>query len=384
MFSPSSTTSTGALTTNERRRVALVALAVVGFVLGAYALTQGELPDPARPVSLLLGAALGFTFERGRFCFFCLYRDAFERRITRPLLSVVTALAVGAIGYALLFGLYLPNPKGEGLPPAAHISPVSLPLVAGACAFGLGMVLSGACISGHLYRIGQGYLRAIPALVGALVGFGLGFFSWNTLYLEQVSESPVWWLPRWLGYAGSLMLLLVVLGLVAWALLRVDRSEPVAPHSAVTSPLGLVAWALLRVDRSEPVAPHSAVTSPSRLFDVLFARRWSPVATGVVVGAIGIAAYLRSTPLGVTSQLSTVSRSYLDSREMLPEVLHGIDMMRGCVAIVASNITNNGWLVIGFVIASFVAAMHCLIYRDRQRSYRELPLRLFELGTVYR
>jgi len=28
--------------------------------------------------------------------------------------------------------------------------------------------------------------------------------------------------------------------------------------------------------------------------------------------------------------------------------------------------------------------MHCLIYGSRQRSYRELPLRLFELGTVYR
>jgi threonyl-tRNA synthetase len=28
--------------------------------------------------------------------------------------------------------------------------------------------------------------------------------------------------------------------------------------------------------------------------------------------------------------------------------------------------------------------MHCLIFDDRQRSYRELPLRLFELGTVYR
>jgi threonyl-tRNA synthetase len=28
--------------------------------------------------------------------------------------------------------------------------------------------------------------------------------------------------------------------------------------------------------------------------------------------------------------------------------------------------------------------MHVLIYRSRQRSYRELPLRLFELGTVYR
>ena len=331
MSSTSSTISSGALTTNERRRVALVALAVVGYVVAAYVLTRGELPDPARPVSLLLGAALGFAFERGRFCFFCLYRDAFERRITRPLLSIVTALAVGAVGYALMFGLYLPNPKGKGLPPAAHISPVSLPLVAGACAFGCGMVLSGACISGHLYRIGQGYLRAIPALVGALVGFGLGFFTWNTLYLEQVSESPVLWLPRWLGYSGSLVLLLAVLGVVAWVLMRLDRSEP--------------------------VAPRSVSAAPTRLFDVLFARRWSPVATGVVVGAIGIAAYLRSTPLGVTSQLSTVSRSYLDSREMLPEVLHGIDMMRGCVAIVASTITNNGWLVIGFVIASFVAAL---------------------------
>ena len=28
--------------------------------------------------------------------------------------------------------------------------------------------------------------------------------------------------------------------------------------------------------------------------------------------------------------------------------------------------------------------MHCLIFRARGRSYRELPLRLFEFGTVYR
>jgi threonyl-tRNA synthetase len=28
--------------------------------------------------------------------------------------------------------------------------------------------------------------------------------------------------------------------------------------------------------------------------------------------------------------------------------------------------------------------MHCLIYQSRQRSYRELPVRLFEFGTVYR
>jgi len=309
--------------------------ALVALLALAFWLAKGESTDPNAPVSLLIGAALGIAFERGRFCFFCIFRETFEEKKSRQMLSIITALAVGAIGYALMFGLYLPNPKGEGLPPAAHISPVSMPLVLGAFTFGIGMVLSGACISGHLYRIGQGYLRAIPALVGSLVGFGLGFFTWNTLYLEQVSESPVLWLPRWFGYSGSLVLTLAVLALLAWLLIRWDRTPDGTTESPTTA----------RV--------HTAAD----LRDVLLVRRWSPVATGAIVGGICIAAYLRTTPLGVTSQLSTVSRSVLDSRNALPEVLHGIDMMRGCVALVSSTITNNGWLVIGLVIASFAVAV---------------------------
>lgn len=317
-------------------RMMWVSIAVlVALIVAAFWLGNGETADPQRPISLLLGASLGVAFERGRFCFFCLYREAFEERRTRPLLSIVTALAVGAVGYALMFGLYLPNPKGEGLPPAAHISPVSLPLIAGAFAFGIGMVLSGACISGHLYRIGQGYLRAVPALIGSLIGFGLGFFTWNTLYLEQVSESPLLWLPRWFGYSGSLVLTLGVLAVLAWLLLR--WHSPADGDGSTASPF--------RIATGDDVR------------QLLLVRRWSPVATGAIVGAIGVAAYLRTTPLGVTSQLSTISRSVLDSRGALPDVLHGIDMMRGCVAVVSSTITNNGWLVIGFVVASTAVAV---------------------------
>lgn len=317
-------------------RMMWVSIAVlVALIVAAFWLGNGETADPQRPISLLLGASLGVAFERGRFCFFCLYREAFEERRTRPLLSIVTALAVGAVGYALMFGLYLPNPKGEGLPPAAHISPVSLPLIAGAFAFGIGMVLSGACISGHLYRIGQGYLRAVPALIGSLIGFGLGFFTWNTLYLEQVSESPLLWLPRWLGYSGSLVLTLGVLAVLAWLLLRW--------HSPA--------------DGDGSSASSFRIATGDDVRQLLLVRRWSPVATGAIVGAIGVAAYLRTTPLGVTSQLSTISRSVLDSRGALPDVLHGIDMMRGCVAVVSSTITNNGWLVIGFVVASTAVAV---------------------------
>jgi len=322
--------------TSVRRQTAYFLFLLAVLVGVALWLNAGETPDPGRPVSLLLGAALGFTFERGRFCFFCLFRDSIERRATRPLIAVVTAIAVGAVGYALTFGLYLPNPKGQGLPPGAHIAPVSLPLVLGAAAFGLGMVLSGACISGHLYRIGQGYLRAIPALFGALIGFGLGFFTWNTLYLEQVSESPVLWLPRWLGYSGSLVLLLAVSAIVAVWLVRADRSGSEEPAG------------------SSDLAVRGSF---AELRETLLVRRWSPAVTGAIVGVIGIFAYQRTTPLGVTSQLSTISRSYLDSRGALPDVLHGIDMMRGCVAIVTNTITNNGWLVIGFVVASLAATV---------------------------
>lgn len=302
----------------------------VALIIGAFVLSATSNGDSTKPFSLLLGAGVGLVFERGRFCFFCIFREAIEERRTSGLLSVITALAVGAIGHAVIFGLYLPNPKGEGLPPSAHISPVSEPLVFGALAFGLGMALSGACISGHLYRLGQGYLRAIPALVGSLIGFGLGFVTWNTLYLDFISERSSWWLPRWLGYGGSLVAVLAVLGAAALAVSRVDRTTA-----------------------DEKVARYEGF---DRLTGAL-RNPWRPVPTGALVGGLGILAYFRLDPLGVTSQLSTWSRTFMDGRDMLPDVMNGIDMMTGCVGIVTSAVTNNGWLIIGIVGASFASAL---------------------------
>lgn len=303
----------------------------VSLIVGAYVLQAKSSGDSSPAFSLLVGASLGIAFERGRFCFYCIFRESIEEQKTRGLISIFSALIVGAIGHAVLFGLFLPNPKGEGLPPNAHIAAVSIPLVAGAFAFGIGMVLSGACISGHFYRLGQGYLRAIPALIGSLLGFGLGFATWNNLYLNQISSSPVLWLPRWLGYGGSLIVTVLVLGSAALYFFSRDKAE-IAIAAKTNGSLG-------------------------QLIEKIFVTRWSPIATGSIVGIIGVFAYLRVTPLGVTAQLSTISRTFLDSQGKLPEVLHGIDLMKGCIGAVSTSITNNGWLVIGLVVASLAAAL---------------------------
>ena len=319
----------------EGRRAVLGGLIALVTAALAVALLVTREGDSTPALSLVIGAALGVAFERGRFCFYCIFREAIQERKTDGVQAILVALAVGAIGYTYVFGLYLPNSQGEGLPPLAHISPVSGALVLGGLSFGLGMALSGACISGHVYRLGQGYLRAIPALLGSLIGFGLGFMTWNWFYLRWITESPTWWLPRTFGYVGSLALLLAVLGLLSMVMHRRARS----------------------VSAIDPAVLDAPASSLGFLRGVFSGRLWSSRTTGVVVGLLGVMAYLRLSPLGVTSQLSGVSRTILNDRGALPEVMHGIDVMKGCVGAVVTTVTNNGWLIIGLALASFASAV---------------------------
>ena len=305
----------------------IAALLLLAFILSS------NTSNSTAPISLLIGMSLGLLLERGRFCFFCIFRDGIEDKNTTPFLSVLVAIATGSIGYALIFGQFLPDTSTDRLPPVAHIGPVSWVLVVAAFAFGIGMSLSGACISGHLYRLGQGYLRAIPALIGTLIGFLLAFLSWNWLYLNAISDAPTIWLPHYVGYSGALLITLSALLLLAFiAIRRGTNSDPI---------------------RKVSVAPLSL----SGTLKNLITERWSPIATGAIAGVLGTIAYLRVEPLGVTRQLSTTARTFMDSNKIGPESLVGLDRMAGCVAVVAEAITNNGWLVIGIIGTSFAAAL---------------------------
>jgi len=173
---------------------------------------------------LVFGSRAGHCFLNvAVFCFFCIWRDAIDRNYNSGLLAIYAAIGVGAIGYTVLFGIFQADPA-SGLPTGAHIGPVSIALVVAAFVFGLGMALSGACISGHIYRLAEGSLRAIVALAGTVLGFFIGYQTWNQLYSLTISVAPTIWLPTYLGYGGSLLLTLAVLSVLIYAAMR--RADP--------------------------------------------------------------------------------------------------------------------------------------------------------------
>lgn len=319
----------------------LAALAIAGAVFAVIYATLPARDDLGRPLplSFLLGGAFGVVLQRGRFCFWCNLRDWLEARDPRGLIAILVALATGTVGYAAILGAWMPNPFAGRLPPDAHVGPVSFTLVAGALAFGIGMALSGSCISAHLYRLGEGAFGSLLALAGALLGFGLGFWSWNTLFLLETHRAQPLWLPAWFGYGGTVALTLTLLGAAAWLLQRRGGTRPAD------------------------------------------ATRWPPVVTGLLVGGIATLAYLRVGPLGVTAELGSLARTGAAAAGWLPEVLYGLDGLAGCATVVKETlISRNGVFVLGMVIAAFGAAQAAGQWAPARPRLREAP-RLF-LGGV--
>lgn len=276
--------------------------------------------------SLLLGALMGIVLQRSKFCFFCMTREFIDERNASGLLGLLAALAVGTLGYLAIFGAILPVP-GTRLPPDAHIGPVSFILVVAALLFGAGMAISGSCISAHLYRLGEGSVASIFALFGCLLGFVLGFYTWNRLYLNVIQEAPIVWLPNLLGYGGTALLQLGVLAVLATVLIKLHRAKKNDVNEAST-------------------------------FRKIFVTRWPTYIGGLLIGFIATIAFFRVAPLGVTAELGSVARTVGSLLDLLPERLEGLDSFSGCAtAVKESLLSNNGVFITGLVLASWASAL---------------------------
>ncbi len=304
--------------------------------------------------ALLSGAVFGYLLQRSRFCFLCNLADWFTERKASGVLALLAALAVGMLGYTVIYGAWVPYPDAGFLPPRAHIAPVGWHLVVGGLAFGLGMALSGSCLSAHFYRLGEGSVRSPLALLGAIGGFILGFRAWPFFYMQAMADSPVIWLPESWGYTGALLL-----------------------QASVLAVLALVIWLRAKPEPARPPTPRTL----TGILRAVFVERWPGVVGGVSVGALATAVYLRATPLGVTAEWGRLARLAGSRFGWISDTLPGLDSLRGCNPVEAANIFSpNALFVIGLVSAAAIGGL--VAGQFQPRKYGPLHLILALIGGV--
>ncbi len=311
------------------------ALAAAALLVGVLGVAQG-LPQWAASggrtlaFAWLVGAALGLVLQRARFCFYCHARDWFEGRDPRGLLSIVLALGIGVVATTAVLGAWVPDPRAGSLPPDMHIGPVSGVLVLAGLAFGLGMVVSGSCISAHWYRLAEGSAVAPFALLGTALGFILGFKSWNALYSWSVADAPVVWLPAHLGYGGALLLQgSVLLAVAAWlwrGFARQGGQMPAEPAASAVS---------ARVD-----SPGAGVPPLGAAWARLWQGRWPYWLGGLAVGVIGALVIVRMRPLGVTATLGSAARSWAQGLGWIPDPLNGLNPTQPAVCAALAHVAG--------------------------------------------
>lgn len=301
---------------------------------------------------LVAGAVFGILLQRSRFCFFCILRDFFEKKDGRPLIGIFVAIITGSVGYLVLFSTWVTDPFAGYLPQDAHIGPVGWHLVLGGLSFGWGMVLSGSCISAHLYRLGEGSLQSPLALIGTFLGFVIGFQVWNYFYVLTISTSPVLWIPAITGY--NLALVIQILVLIALIILLLVRFSP--------------------TDKERP----KQIMSLSLIYEKVFIKKWPEWLAGIGVGIIGFLYYFKAEPIGVTAEIGRLARKSGTLHEIIPARLIGLDGFAGCAtADTVESISTNGIFVIALVIGSFITALTSGRFRPEKISPAKSASTLF-------
>ncbi len=299
-----------------------------GFNLGAY---------------WFIGVGFGLILQRSRLCFAGGFRDLIMSGDGRILRAILAGMAVATLGFALLMARFVPDPSFGQLPPGAHIQTAGLATLAGGLIFGVGMVLAGGCVSGTLWRMGEGYLNSWAAMAGVLVGLWAGAKTWTWWYDNDISKRTPTWLPAEIGMGPAILLVLALLGVLYAAILWWEMRSPRMPEPAAKRP----APALSLGDYLK----HGW----QRVFT---GRGWSYLTGAVALAILGTFAYGLQAPLGVTGGLGLWGDKLAGLAGLGALPLKGADLLAGCTP-------GNGatWLTIrtstmtGLVIGAFLASV---------------------------
>ena len=314
MTTVSGSSNSNSKTTRNISVQSIIAVLVLIFAL-VMSIVMAQTEAVLASLWLLAGAA-GFTLQRSRFCFASAFRDVFLFGSSKIMKGIIVGLGVATIGFAIIMHHQVPFPSFGVTPNEANILPVGISTVVGGLIFGFGMVISGGCVSGSLYRMAEGYVASWVSIAGVLVGMGLMSHSWNWWWDNFISHESLIWLPGTfgLGYTGSVFLTLS--GLLALFLFLTWREYR----------LGIFIPDINKNSSS----PESFVENLKSLWKIIFVNGWSAVVGGSVLGGLVVLMYMTHMPWGVTGELSRWANVTMSTLNFGPAAMAGLSAIGGC------------------------------------------------------
>ena len=324
-----------------------VLLLILGYTV--YTGTHGE------AVFWLAGIAFGITVQRSRFCFTSAFRDFFLLGQTRILKGMLVGLAVCTVGFVMVMSTVSPNPGFGAAPSDANVLPVGLSTLIAGTLFGIGMVLAGGCVSGSLYRMGEGYVGSWLAIGGVMVGLFLLNNSWNWWWDNLISSEPQIWMPAEISYTGALVLTTFLLATLLYLAVWRERRATA----------GFVMPEIKR--KSQENNPANTTSEITGYFRNIFRKEWSPIVGGVALGIINILLFIRFRPLGVVGEISRWTTSLSSSLGLQELHLKGMEGLGACAMTVAEGswFTSGFFLNFGIVAGALASALFAREFKLR-------------------
>lgn len=110
-------------------------------------------------VYIWFGYAYGMMLQYGRFCFASASRDLFAAGVPRMAVGIMIALIFFSLVQATLESVKMST---------FHAAPFGIHMLISGAVFGVGMVLAGGCASGSLYKVGEGNMTSLIAVIFGL------------------------------------------------------------------------------------------------------------------------------------------------------------------------------------------------------------------------
>src|SRR5919202_3660672 len=348
----------------------LLLAVAVGVALAVLVLAQRVEARLALYWTLGLGA--GLVLQRGRLCFAGAFRDLFLMRNGTMMRAILVGLAIMAPVFALIQARAVPEPSFGAVAVGAHVVPLGLNLAVGGLLFGIGMVVAGGCVSGTLYRIGEGSLASWDSLFGILLGLSLAAHTWNAWYMWTIQSAPMAWLPTTLGYGGAVVLTWLALGAAFVASLWWETRGNAGPPP-------FIAPAARRTPPPVTLGDHLKAIRSS-----LLSKGWPPLAAVAALAGLNVAAYLVDTPLGVTGELAAWADRAAGLVGLAAPALLGADALAGCnLAIGAGGVINATTLLdAGLVFGALVAALAAREFKVRVPRQKRRYVQSFAGGSL--